>query len=52
MIGHGCRKAYTLDGGQTGETVFRGEVINPLQKPWERPQSDAICFVSAWPGAE
>lgn len=51
MLAHGCRKAYTLDGGQTAETVFHGEVVNPLQKPWERPQSDAICFVSAYPGA-
>ena len=50
MLAHGCVKAYTLDGGQTAETVFNGQVINPLQKPWEKPLSDAICFVSAYPG--
>ena len=50
MVAHGCVKAYTLDGGQTAETVFNGAVVNPLQKPWEKPLSDAICFVSAYPG--
>ena len=52
MLAHGCVKAYTLDGGQTAETVFNGQVINPLQKPWEKPLSDAICFVSAYPGGD
>ena len=51
-VAHGYVKAYTLDGGQTAETVFHYQVINPLQKPWEKPLTDAICFVSAYPGAE
>ena len=50
MLAHGCVKAYALDGGETAHTVFRGEVINPLQKPWEKKISDALCFVSAYPG--
>ena len=49
MLAHGCVKAYTFDGGQTAETFLGGEVINPLQNPWEKPVSDAICFVSAYP---
>ena len=49
MLAHGCVKAYTFDGGQTAETLLGGEVINPLQNPWEKPVSDAICFVSAYP---
>ena len=49
MIAHGAVKAYTLDGGKTAETVFNGQVINPLQDPWEKALTDAICFVSAYP---
>ena len=52
MLEHGCVKAYTLDGGKTAETVFNGKVINPLQDPWEKALSDAICFVSAYPEDE
>ena len=50
MLAHGCVKAYALDGGETAHTVFHGEVINPLQKAWEKRISDALCFVSAYPG--
>ncbi len=49
MLAHGCVKAYALDGGQTAHTVFHGKVINPLQNPWEKEISDALCFVSAYP---
>jgi exopolysaccharide biosynthesis protein len=49
MLAHGCVKAYTLDGGETAHTVFHGKVVNPLQKPWEKEISDALCFVSAYP---
>ena len=49
MLAHGCVKAYALDGGQTAHTVFHGRVINPLQNPWEKEISDALCFVSAYP---
>ncbi|MBR0041045.1 MAG: phosphodiester glycosidase family protein [Oscillospiraceae bacterium] len=52
MLAHGCVKAYALDGGQTAHTVFHGTVINPLQNPWEKEISDALCFVSAYPGEE
>ena len=50
MLAHGCVKAYALDGGMTAHTVFNGKVINPLQNPWEKEISDALCFVSAYPG--
>ena len=50
MLAHGCVKAYALDGGETAHTVFHDQVINPLQKPWEKRISDALCFVSAYPG--
>lgn len=50
MLAHGCVKAYALDGGETAHTVFHGQVINPLQKAWEKRISDALCFVSAYPG--
>ena len=50
MLAHGCVRAYALDGGETAHTVFRGKVVNPLQKPWEKQISDALCFVSAFPG--
>ena len=50
MLAHGCVKAYALDGGETAHTVFHGEVINPLQKNWEKNISDALCFCSAYPG--
>ena len=49
MLNHGCVKAYTLDGGMTAHTVFHGKVMNPLQNPWEKEISDALCFVSAYP---
>ena len=49
MMAHGCPKAYALDGGMTAHTVFNGVVINPLQNPWEKEISDALCFVSAYP---
>ena len=52
MLAHGCVKAYALDGGETAHTVFHGQVVNPLQKPWEKRISDALCFVSAYPGEE
>ena len=52
MLAHGCVKAYALDGGETAHTVFHEQVINPLQHPWEKNISDALCFVSAYPGAE
>ena len=50
MLARGCYKAYALDGGETAHTVFHGQVINPLQKAWEKRISDALCFVSAYPG--
>ena len=45
----GCRKAYTLDGGQTATTVFNQQLINPVQFGWEKPISDVIYFASAVP---
>ncbi len=49
MLAHGCRKAYTLDGGQTASIVFNGRLINPVQFGWERTMSDIIYFATALP---
>lgn len=49
MLRRGCRKAYTLDGGQTATTVFQGQLINPVQFGHEKPISDIIYFASAVP---
>ena len=49
MIKRGCERAYTLDGGQTATTVFRGKLINPVQFGWERQVSDIIYFATAIP---
>ena len=42
--------AYCLDGGQTGEMVFRGEVYNHVDFGEERRVSDNIYFASALGG--
>lgn len=52
MLARGCKKAYTLDGGQTATTAFGGALINPVQFGWEKPISDIIYFGSALPEAE
>lgn len=44
--------AYTLDGGQTAETVFGGQILNRIVYDSERSVSDIICFVSALPPEE
>lgn len=49
MIRRGCRKAYTLDGGQTATTVFHYELINPVQFGKEKEISDIIYFATAVP---
>ncbi len=49
MVRAGCRKAYTLDGGQTATTVFNQTLINPVQFGWEKPISDVIYFATAVP---
>ena len=49
MLARGCVKAYTLDGGQTATTAFRGELINPVQFGKEKPISDVIYFATAVP---
>lgn len=52
MIKRGCRKAYTLDGGQTATTVFNYQLINPVQFGWEKTISDVIYFATALPEGE
>ena len=46
------RWAYCLDGGQTGEMVFRGRPYNHIDFGWERTVSDNIYFASAIGGTE
>ena len=41
--------AYCLDGGQTGEVVFRGRPYNYIDFGVERRVSDILCFTSAVP---
>ena len=41
--------AYCLDGGQTGEVVFRGEPYNHVDFGAERNVSDIIYFATAVP---
>ena len=43
----GVDKAYALDGGQTGELVFNGQVYNRIDFDAERTVSDIIYFASA-----
>lgn len=51
MIAHGCRQAYTLDGGQTGSIIIGGELINPVQFGAERLMSDIFYFSTAIPSS-
>jgi len=44
--------AYCLDGGQTGEVVFRGEPYNHVDFGAERNVSDIIYFATAVPEGE
>ena len=41
--------AYCLDGGQTGEVVFKGEPYNYIDFNKERQVSDIIYFATALP---
>ena len=43
------RTAYCLDGGQTGELVFRGEPYNYIDFGMERNVSDILWFATAVP---
>ena len=43
----GVKHAYALDGGQTGELVFNGQVYNRIDFDAERTVSDIIYFASA-----
>lgn len=45
----GVQNAYCLDGGQTGELVFRGEPFNHIDFGAERLVSDIVYFASALP---
>ena len=44
--------AYCLDGGQTGEVVFRGEPYNYIDFGAERTVSDIVYFATAIPEGE
>lgn len=43
----GCRKAYTLDGGQTAAIALDGELVNYVLYGQQRPISDIIYFATA-----
>lgn len=43
----GCRKAYTLDGGQTAAIALDGELVNHVLYGQQRPISDIIYFATA-----
>lgn len=45
----GCKKAYTLDGGNTGSIVMNGRLINRTPFGYERSQGDIIYFCTAVP---
>ena len=45
----GVLSAYCLDGGQTGEVVFRGEAYNYIDFGKERLVSDILYFATALP---
>ena len=45
----GVRTAYCLDGGQTGEVVFRGTPYNHIDFDKERLVSDILYFATALP---
>ena len=49
MLEHGCTMAYSLDGGQTAEVLFHGELRSLPEFGKERVVSDVICFASALP---
>lgn len=44
--------AYTMDGGQTGETILGGEILNEVVFHAERSVSDIIYFATAYPWEE
>lgn len=43
------KQAYELDGGQTGEVVMNGSIINHIDFGSERTVSDMIYFATAYP---
>lgn len=52
MYNKGCKKAYTLDGGQTSVMVMQGETVNKVDWGIEREMSDIIYFATAIPEGE
>lgn len=45
----GVKEAYMLDGGQTSEIIFNGEIFNFLKYGNERTVSDMMYFATALP---
>ena len=52
MYERGLQQAYCLDGGQTGEIVWRGTPFNYIDYGMEREVSDVMYFATAIPEAE
>ena len=49
MVAFGCKKAYTLDGGQTAVIVTNDKLINRPSYGYQRLISDIIYFATAVP---
>ena len=49
MLSFGCRKAYALDGGQTGTIVTNDMLMNHPDFGTQRAVSDIIYFATAMP---
>ncbi len=52
IVEFGCKKAYTLDGGQTATLVMNDKLINRPSYDSERDISDIIYFATAIPNGE
>ena len=52
MFALGCVQAYNLDGGNSAEMVFNGNVYKGMPGGAERPLNDIIYFATAVPEGE
>ena len=52
LLDFGCQKAYTMDGGNTGNIVMNGNLINIPARGFERIMSDILYFCTAIPNPQ
>ena len=52
LLSKHVERAYTLDGGQTGEIIMKHKVLNQIDFNTERTVSDILYFVTAIPEDE